>query len=81
MIIFGRKIRVRYILLGDIFLTIISIFAAYVLRLELVSIFPTYQKSLFFMLGNFCHRKNPSSITFSACTGAFGVMPAFVNWY
>jgi len=51
MIIFGRKIRVRYILLGDIFLTIISIFAAYVLRLELVSIFPTYQKSLFFMLG------------------------------
>ncbi len=51
MIIFGRKVRVRYILLGDIFLAIVSIFAAYSIRLELISIFPTYQRSLLWMLG------------------------------
>ena len=50
MIILGRKVRVRYIILGDIFLTIISVFAAYILRLDLVAIFPTYQRSLIWML-------------------------------
>ena len=51
MIVFSRKIRVRYILLGDVFLTIISILASYILRLELVEIFPTYQISALWMLG------------------------------
>ena len=51
MIIFGRKIRNRYLLIGDIFLTIVSVLASYVLRLELVVLFPTYLSSAFWMLG------------------------------
>ncbi len=51
MIIFGKVVRNRYLLFGDIFLTIFSILASYLLRLELIAIFPTYQYSLFWMLG------------------------------
>ncbi|MFH1446733.1 MAG: nucleoside-diphosphate sugar epimerase/dehydratase [Chloroflexota bacterium] len=51
MIIFGRKIRNRYLLIGDIFLTLVSVLASYVLRLELVVLFPTYLSSAFWMLG------------------------------
>ncbi len=51
MIIFGRKIRNRYLLIGDVFLTIVSVLASYVLRLELVVLFPTYLSSAFWMLG------------------------------
>ncbi|MFW5713600.1 MAG: polysaccharide biosynthesis protein [Brevefilum sp.] len=51
MIIFGKRIRNRYLFLGDIFLTIISVLASYLIRLELIAIFPTYQYSLIWMLG------------------------------
>ena len=51
MHIFGRKIRNRYLFLGDIFLTLISVLASYLVRLEVIAIFPTYQYSLFWMLG------------------------------
>jgi FlaA1/EpsC-like NDP-sugar epimerase len=51
MIIFGKRIRNRYLLAGDIFLTLISVMASYLLRLELIAIFPTYQASLLWMLG------------------------------
>ena len=50
MHIFSRKIRNRYLLLGDIFLTLISVLASYLIRLELIAIFPTYQYSLIWML-------------------------------
>jgi len=51
MIIFGKRIRNRYLLLGDIFLSLISVLASYLIRLELIAIFPTYQYSLTWMLG------------------------------
>jgi FlaA1/EpsC-like NDP-sugar epimerase len=51
MIIFGKEIRNRYLLLGDIFLSLISVLASYLIRLELIAIFPTYQNSLLWMLG------------------------------
>jgi FlaA1/EpsC-like NDP-sugar epimerase len=51
MHIFSRKIRNRYLLLGDIFLTLVSVLASYLVRLELIAIFPTYQYSLLWMLG------------------------------
>lgn len=51
MIIFGKRIRNRYLLVGDIFLSLISVLASYILRLELIAIFPTYQTSLLWMLG------------------------------
>ncbi len=51
MIIFGKQIRNRYLLLGDIFLSLISVLASYLIRLELIAIFPTYQYSLIWMLG------------------------------
>ena len=51
MIIFGKRVRNRYLLIGDIFLSLISVLASYLLRLELVVIFPTYQYSLLWMLG------------------------------
>jgi len=47
----GKKIRNRYLLLGDIFLSAVSVLASYMIRLELIAIFPTYQESLFWMLG------------------------------
>lgn len=51
MIIFGKKIRNRYLLAGDIFLSLVSVLASYLIRLELIAIFPTYQTSLLWMLG------------------------------
>ena len=51
MIIFGKRVRNRYLLIGDIFLSLISVLASYLLRLELIVIFPTYQYSLLWMLG------------------------------
>ena len=51
MIIFGKRVRNRYLLIGDIFLSLISVLASYLLRLELVVIFPTYQYSMLWMLG------------------------------
>jgi len=47
----GKKIRNRYLLLGDIFLSAVSVLASYMMRLELIAIFPTYQVSLLWMLG------------------------------
>ena len=51
MNIFSRKIRNRYLFFGDIFLTVVSVLASYLVRLELIAIFPTYQYSLMWMLG------------------------------
>jgi FlaA1/EpsC-like NDP-sugar epimerase len=51
MHIFRRKIRNRYLFYGDIFLTVVSVLASYLVRLELIAIFPTYQYSLLWMLG------------------------------
>ncbi len=51
MIIFGKRIRNRYLLIGDIFLTLVSVLISYLLRLELIAIFPTYQISMLWMLG------------------------------
>jgi len=51
MIIFGKRIRNRYLLIGDIFLSLISVLASYIIRLELIAIFPTYQVSLLWMFG------------------------------
>ncbi len=51
MIIFGKRVRNRYLLAGDIFLTLVSVWGSYLLRLELIAIFPTYQVSMFWMLG------------------------------
>jgi len=51
MVILGRKIRVRYLLMVDIFLTIVSILASYILRLELIAVFPTYTASVLWMIG------------------------------
>jgi len=51
MIIFGKRIRNRYLLMGDVFLSLISVLASYVIRLELIAIFPTYQLSLLWMCG------------------------------
>jgi FlaA1/EpsC-like NDP-sugar epimerase len=51
MKIFGKRIQNRYILIGDILLSILAVFASYVIRLELIAIFPTYQISLLWMMG------------------------------
>lgn len=51
MILFGKKIRNRYLLMADLLLIAFSVLASYLLRLELVVIFPTYQRSIFWMLG------------------------------
>jgi FlaA1/EpsC-like NDP-sugar epimerase len=51
MELFRRKIRNRYLLFGDIFLTLVSVLLSYMVRLELIAIFPTYQSSLLWMLG------------------------------
>jgi FlaA1/EpsC-like NDP-sugar epimerase len=52
MIIFGKRIRNRYLLIGDIFLSLVSVLASYLIRLELIAIFPTYQISMLWMLGS-----------------------------
>ena len=51
MDIFGRRIRNRYLLMGDVFLSLVSVLASFMIRLELIAIFPTYQVSLLWMLG------------------------------
>lgn len=51
MIIFGKRIQSRYLLIGDIVLSLVSVFASYLIRLELIAIFPTYQESMLWMLG------------------------------
>ena len=51
MILFGKKVRNRYMLIGDIILSAICVLASYALRLELVVIFPTYLKSVIWMIG------------------------------
>ena len=48
---FRRKVRNRYLFFGDIFLTLVSVLLSYMVRLELIAIFPTYQSSLLWMLG------------------------------
>lgn len=50
MIIFGKRVRNRYLLVGDIFLSVISVIASYMIRLELIAIFSTYQTSLIWMI-------------------------------
>jgi len=50
MNLLGKKIRNRYLLLGDIFLSLVSVVASYLIRLELIAIFPTYQRSLLLMM-------------------------------
>jgi len=44
------NIRNRYILIGDLFLTFVSVLGTYVLRLELVEVFSNYYLSLLWML-------------------------------
>jgi FlaA1/EpsC-like NDP-sugar epimerase len=51
MRIFSRKIRNRYILIGDILMSVISVLGSYIIRLELIWDFPIYLASLFWMLG------------------------------
>jgi FlaA1/EpsC-like NDP-sugar epimerase len=51
MVLFGKKIRNRYMLVVDILLTALAVFGSYVLRLELVVLFPTYSRSLLWMMG------------------------------
>ncbi len=51
MILFGKRIRNRYLLIGDVVLSLISVLLSYMVRLELIAIFPTYQVSLLWMLG------------------------------
>lgn len=45
------NIRNRYVLIGDTILTVLSVLAAYVLRLELIEVFSNYYRSLIWMLG------------------------------
>jgi len=51
MKIFSKRIRNRYLLVGDIVLSLISVLGSYVIRLELINMFPTYVPSLLWMLG------------------------------
>jgi FlaA1/EpsC-like NDP-sugar epimerase len=51
MELFRRKVRNRYLFFGDIFLALVSVLLSYMVRLELIAIFPTYQSSLLWMLG------------------------------
>ena len=45
------NIRNRHLFVGDLFLTVLSVLAAYILRLELVEVFSNYYISLLWMLG------------------------------
>ncbi len=51
MKIFRKRIRNRYLLIGDIILSLISVLGSYIIRLELINMFPTYVPSLLWMLG------------------------------
>jgi FlaA1/EpsC-like NDP-sugar epimerase len=51
MRIFSKKIRNRYILIGDIMMSILSVLGSYLIRLELIGDLPTYITSLLWMLG------------------------------
>lgn len=44
------NIRNRYMLLGDMILSVISVVGAYILRLELIEVFSNYYLSLLWML-------------------------------
>lgn len=44
------NIRNRYLLLGDLFLSIVSVVGAYILRLELIEVFSNYYLSLLWLL-------------------------------
>ena len=48
---FAKPIRNRYLLFGDIFLSLVSVLGSYVIRLELVNMFPTYVPSFLWMAG------------------------------
>jgi FlaA1/EpsC-like NDP-sugar epimerase len=50
MKIFAKKIRNRYILLGDLILSLFSVLASYLIRLELIGI-STYIPSMLWMIG------------------------------
>lgn len=50
MRLFVKKIRNRYILLGDLFLSVFSVIASYMIRLELIGL-PTYLSSILWMIG------------------------------
>ncbi len=45
------SIRNRHLFVGDLFLTVLSILSAYILRLELVEVFSNYYISLLWMMG------------------------------
>lgn len=51
MIIFGKRIRNRYLLLGDILLSLVSVLGSYLIRLELLASLPDYYVSMLWMLG------------------------------
>ncbi len=50
MTFFGKSFKNRYLLFGDMFLSLISVLISYLIRLELIAIFPTYQNSMLWML-------------------------------
>ena len=45
------NIRNRHLFVADLFLTVLSVLSAYILRLELVEVFSNYYISLLWMLG------------------------------
>ena len=51
MKIFSKIIRNRYILMIDIFFSVVAVLGSYIIRLELVDMFPTYIASALWMLG------------------------------
>ncbi len=48
---FSKIIRNRYILVIDIFFSVVAVLGSYVIRLELIDMFPTYIASALWMLG------------------------------
>jgi FlaA1/EpsC-like NDP-sugar epimerase len=48
---FSKIIRNRYILVIDIFFSVVAVLGSYVIRLELIDMFPTYIESALWMLG------------------------------
>ncbi len=51
MVLFGKKIRNRYMLMGDILLAAFSVLASYALRLDLPVLFSIYVESMLWMIG------------------------------
>ena len=51
MALFSKEIRNRSLFFADIFLSLFSVLASYVIRLELIAMFPTYVASMLWMLG------------------------------